>query len=48
MLRLPRWRVILVIAVSVLGILFAMPNLIPPNVRDQLPSWLPHQTVPRS
>lgn len=45
MLRLPRWRVILVIAVSVLGILFALPNVLPPNIREQLPPWLPHQTL---
>ncbi len=45
MLRLPRWRVILVIIVSVLGIMFALPNVLPQNLRDQIPSWLPHQTL---
>jgi protein-export membrane protein SecD len=45
MLTLPRWRVVLVLIVSVLGILFAMPNVLPGNIRDSLPSWLPHQTL---
>lgn len=45
MLRLPRWRVILVIIVSVLGILFALPNVLPQNLRDQIPPFLPHQTL---
>ena len=45
MLNLPRWRVILVIIVSVLGIAFAAPNLLPSNVRDRMPTWLPHQTL---
>ncbi len=45
MLRLPRWRVILVIIVSVLGILFALPNVVPANIRDSIPRWLPHQTL---
>lgn len=45
MLKLPRWRVVLVILFSVLGIAFAMPNVLPPNVREHLPTWLPHQTL---
>jgi protein-export membrane protein SecD len=45
MLRLPRWRVILVVTLSVLGLLFAMPNVLPQSVRDQIPPWLPHETL---
>jgi protein-export membrane protein SecD len=45
MLRLPRWRVILVILVSVFGILFALPNVVPASVRERIPAWLPHQTL---
>src|SRR5512147_3205165 len=45
MLRLPRWRVILVIIVTVFGLLFAAPNLIPKPIRDQLPAWIPHKTL---
>ncbi|ANP44732.1 protein translocase subunit SecD [Candidatus Viadribacter manganicus] len=45
MLKLPRWRVVLVIIFSVLGLVFAMPNVLPPNVREHIPTWLPHQTL---
>jgi protein-export membrane protein SecD len=45
MLQLPRWRVIIVIAVCVLGILFALPNVLPASVRNHLPTWLPHKTL---
>ena len=40
MLRLPRWRVILVIVVSIFGIVFAAPNLIPANIRASLPPFM--------
>ncbi|WP_395647955.1 protein translocase subunit SecD [Terricaulis sp.] len=40
MLRLPRWRVILVIIVSIFGIVFASPNLLPENVRAAMPPFL--------
>src|SRR5213075_1492474 len=39
MLNLPRWQVIGIIAVTVLAILFALPNLLPGSVLDKLPSW---------
>ncbi|MEQ1492273.1 MAG: protein translocase subunit SecD, partial [Terricaulis sp.] len=45
MLTLPRWRVILVLIVSVLGIAFSAPNLLPASVRDSMPTWLPHRTL---
>jgi protein-export membrane protein SecD len=45
MLQLPRWRVILVLAVSIFGILFALPNVLPVSVRNQLPAWLPHKVL---
>jgi protein-export membrane protein SecD len=40
MLQLPRWRVILVIIVTVLGFTFTLPNLLPPAARQHLPSFL--------
>ncbi|MBS0385183.1 MAG: protein translocase subunit SecD [Proteobacteria bacterium] len=40
MLQLPRWRVILVIIVTVLGFTFALPNLLPPSARAHLPPFL--------
>ncbi|HZH27086.1 MAG TPA: protein translocase subunit SecD [Azospirillaceae bacterium] len=48
MLQYPRWKTILVIAVSLLGILYALPNLLGRDTRaalQQLPSWLPGRTV---
>jgi preprotein translocase subunit SecD len=40
MLQLPRWRVILVILVTVLGFTFTLPNLLPQSARQHLPSFL--------
>src|ERR1043165_8561116 len=40
MLQLPRWRVIFVIIVTVLGFTFTLPNLLPPAARAHLPSFL--------
>ena len=45
MLAFPRWRVILVAIVSVLAFLFTFPNLISPELRKQLPPFVPHSTV---
>ncbi|MBX9746680.1 MAG: protein translocase subunit SecD [Hyphomonadaceae bacterium] len=40
MLQVARWRVILVLVVTALGILFAAPNVLPQNVRQNLPPFL--------
>jgi len=40
MLQVARWRVILVAVVTVLGIVFAFPNFVPPNVRANLPGFM--------
>jgi protein-export membrane protein SecD len=45
MLKFARWRIFLVAVVSVLSILFTAPNLIPENVRAQMPGFLPKSTV---
>lgn len=45
MLQVARWRVILVIVVTLIGALVALPNVLPQNLRDQLPSFLPRQTI---
>ncbi|TAJ35802.1 MAG: protein translocase subunit SecD [Reyranella sp.] len=39
MLNLPRWQTIVIIAITVLSGLFALPNLLPSNVLDALPHW---------
>ncbi|MGH6949945.1 MAG: protein translocase subunit SecD [Vitreimonas sp.] len=45
MLQVARWRVILVIVVTLLGIVLALPNFLPENVRNSLPPFVPRQTI---
>lgn len=40
-----RWKVIAIIAVLLFGTLLALPNVLPANVREAMPSWLPSRTV---
>lgn len=39
MLNLPRWQTIGIITVTLLAVLFALPNLLPSSVLDHLPGW---------
>ena len=39
MLNLPRWQTIVIIAITVVSGLFALPNLLPSKVLDVLPNW---------
>jgi len=39
MLNLPRWQTIVIIAITVLSGLFALPNMLPTSVLDALPHW---------
>ncbi|MEK7686874.1 MAG: protein translocase subunit SecD [Pseudomonadota bacterium] len=39
MLNLPRWQAIVIIAITVLSGLFALPNLLPNSVLEVLPHW---------
>lgn len=45
MLQVARWRIILVIVVTVMGIAFAFPNFVPENVRNSLPGFVPRQAI---
>jgi protein-export membrane protein SecD len=45
MLHIARWRVILVVLVTLLGIAYALPNFLSPAVRDALPAFLPRHGV---
>lgn len=45
MLTLSRWKVLLVVLSMVLGVLFALPNALPKEVRDDLPGFLPKKTL---
>ncbi len=45
MLQVARWRIILVLVVTVMGIAFAFPNFVPQSVRDSLPDFMPKQAI---
>jgi preprotein translocase subunit SecD len=45
MMNLARWKVVLVVLATVLGLLFTLPNLLPAKVRDGLPGFMPKSTL---
>jgi protein-export membrane protein SecD len=45
MLYFANWKVMLICAVCVLGVLLSLPNLVSPNLLAGLPSFLPHKQV---
>lgn len=45
MLRISRWASFFIIAVCAISIFVALPNVLPKEVREQIPSWLPSETV---
>ena len=45
MLYFPKWKIYLIWAVCVLGILFTLPNFFPSADLERVPKWLPHQQV---
>jgi len=45
MLYIGRWTFITVIIVTLLGVIFTLPNFLPTNVLAKFPSWVPHQTI---
>jgi preprotein translocase subunit SecD len=45
MMNLARWKVIVVVLATVLGLLFTLPNLLPAKVRDALPAFMPKNTL---
>jgi preprotein translocase subunit SecD len=45
MLDFPRWRVVMLNCIIVLGLLLAIPSLLPANMRAQIPSFLPQPTI---
>jgi preprotein translocase subunit SecD len=45
MLRFPRWKVVLTLAIVVLGAVLAAPNLISRQQADALPAWIPHRQI---
>ena len=45
MIRLSRWKVLVCVLATLFGVLFTLPNLLPPATLAQLPSWMPHQKL---
>jgi preprotein translocase subunit SecD len=45
MMNLSRWKVILVVLAAVFGALFTLPNMLPPDVREKLPAFLPQKAL---
>src|SRR3954471_9785676 len=41
MMSLSRWKVILVVLATVLGLLFSLPNVLPKSTLDSLPAFMP-------
>jgi protein-export membrane protein SecD len=46
MLHFARWQTILILGICFLGIVFALPNVLPESVRKSLPAFVPSQPVP--
>jgi preprotein translocase subunit SecD len=45
MLDFPRWKVLSIWGVIVLGIIFAIPSMMPKSYSDSLPSWYPNARI---
>jgi preprotein translocase subunit SecD len=45
MVHIAKWKIILILGISVLGIILAAPNLLSRETADQLPSWLPNRQI---
>ncbi len=45
MLRFPTWKVVVVLAVCIAGVVFSLPNLFPRAEMERMPDWLPHQQI---
>ena len=45
MLYFSRWKTITIWAIVLLGVFFAIPNMLPQSVRDSLPGWLPDRPM---
>src|SRR5450631_1283186 len=45
MLALSRWKIAVVLASLIFGLLFSLPNVLPDSVLAQWPGFLPHQRL---
>jgi preprotein translocase subunit SecD len=45
MLRFPAWKVAVILGISLLGLVYSLPNLFPRAQMERMPDWLPHQQI---
>ncbi len=45
MLHFPPWKILLVVAVCVAGMILAAPNLVSSDLAERIPKWLPNQQI---
>ncbi|MEZ5854860.1 MAG: protein translocase subunit SecD [Hyphomicrobiaceae bacterium] len=45
MLHFSRWKIISILVTLVIGVLLALPNVLPKQTVESLPSWLPHKQM---
>jgi protein-export membrane protein SecD len=45
MLHFAKWKVTLVLLISLIGIVLALPNVLPQSALDAMPDWLPHKAM---
>jgi preprotein translocase subunit SecD len=45
MIQVSRWKIVLVVLAVLFGVLFSLPNLLPKDVRESLPGFLPRNTL---
>ena len=45
MVHIPRWQILLVLAVFLVGLMLAMPNLLGRQSAEGLPGWVPSEQV---
>ena len=45
MVHIPKWQVVLILAVLAIGAVFAAPNLLKRETAEGLPGWVPHLQV---
>ncbi len=46
MMYISPWKAVLIILVSLVGLIYALPNLFSKSALQGLPSWVPHQQMP--
>lgn len=45
MLRFPTWKIVVILAVCLAGVIYSLPNLFPRAEMERMPEWLPHQQI---